>query len=461
MQNKTIFQQTAMWAALLTLTACAAPHVAQPQLTVAATGKVMSAEETAARYQVNPEWWKVYQDARLNALVEQALAHNVDLKQTAINVNKALYQANILGANLVPSFSGSLGANTSKNLSSGSRSTSFSSQLGLSYELDLWRKLSSKADAQTWEYEATQQDLAAAKLSLINNVVSTYFNIAYINEAIALNEQSIKQYREIHRIMNSKYRHGKSSLADPMSSEQSLLSAQNNVLSLQNSREQLIITLRNLLNIQPHDAISSHPEAFRLSRVAKVDLNVPISVLANRPDLLAAEYRLQSAAQSVVAQKRSWYPSITLGASLSSSSSKARTMFDVPLLGGSVSISLPFLDWQTLKWEDKTAEANFESAKLSFEQALTTALNEVSNYYQQYRRVEQTLSNQQQRYALAKKNSRYYQVRYQQGKDELKEWLEALNSEYSQAQTVLNNRYDVLKNENLVYQAMAGRYQVK
>ena len=136
-------------------------------------------------------------------------------------------------------------------------------------------------------------------------------------------------------------------------------------------------------------------------------------------------------------------------------------MFDVPLLGGSVSISLPFLDWQTLKWEDKTAEANFESAKLSFEQALTTALNEVSNYYQQYRRAEQTLSNQQQRYALAKKNSRYYQVRYQQGKDELKEWLEALNSEYSQAQTVLNNRYDVLKNENLVYQAMAGRYQVK
>ena len=43
MQNKTIFQQTAMWAALLTLTACAAPHVAQPQLTVVATGKVITA----------------------------------------------------------------------------------------------------------------------------------------------------------------------------------------------------------------------------------------------------------------------------------------------------------------------------------------------------------------------------------------------------------------------------------
>ena len=251
--------------------------------------------------------------------------------------------------------------------------------------------------------------------------------------------------------MSSKYRHGKLAVADPMSSEQSLLSAQNNLVSLQNSREQLIITLRNLLNLKPNESLNSNPEAFRLSRVAKVDFNVPISVLANRPDLLAAEYRLQSAAQSVMAQKRSWYPSITLGASLSSTSNKARTVFDVPFLGGSVSISLPFLDWQTLKWEDKTAEANFESAKLSFEQALTTALNEVNNYYQQYRRAEQTLINQQQRYAVAKKNSHYYRLRYQHGKNELKEWLEALNSEYSQEQAVLNHRYEVLKSENLVY----------
>lgn len=461
MQTQVMLKQSAIWLLALSLTACATAPTVQSPLTIASSGSVISAEETAQRYQVNSEWWTAYRDARLSALVEQALANNVDLKQTAINVNKALYQANILGANLVPSFNGSLGANSNKNLSSGARSNNFSSQLGLSYEVDLWRKLSSQADAKTWEYQATQQDLAAAKLSLINNVVNTYFNIAYLNEAIALNERSMKQYREIHRIVGSKYRHGKVSPNEPLSSEQALLSAQNNLQSLQNSREQLMQTLRNLLNVKPDDALSSNPLTFRLSPAAKVDLNVPISVLANRPDLLAAEYRLQSAVHSVEAQKRNWYPTITLGASLSSSSSKARTMFDVPMLGGSVSINLPFLHWQTLKWEDKVAEANFESAKLSFEQALTTALNEVNNHYQQYRHAEQTLANQQQRYAIAQKNSRYYQVRYQHGKNELKEWLEALNSEYNQAQSVLSNRYDVLKYENAVYQAMAGRYRAR
>ena len=61
----------------------------------------------------------------------------------------------------------------------------------------------------------------------------------------------------------------------------------------------------------------------------------------------------------------------------------------------------------------------------------------------------------------SKKNSRYYQVRYQHGKNELKDWLEALNTEYGSAQNVLNQRYETLKYENMVYKAMAGRYTPK
>ena len=57
----------------------------------------MSAAETAERYDVNGNWWEIYQSPQLNALMAQALENNIDLKQAAINVNKALYQANILG----------------------------------------------------------------------------------------------------------------------------------------------------------------------------------------------------------------------------------------------------------------------------------------------------------------------------------------------------------------------------
>lgn len=461
MQKKTFIQTTLSLVIALGFSACAInPKVATLQ-TLENNSQVMSSAETAERYQINGDWWEIYQSSQLNALMKQALDNNIDLKQAAISVNKALYQANILGADLVPSFSGSLGASASKNVKSGSSNNSFSSKLGLSYELDLWKKLSATADAQVWEYHATQEDLANTRLALVNNVADAYFNIAYINEAIALTQKSVRQYEEIARIAQAKYRYGKVDSSETTQANQSLLGARNTLLSLQSSRDALEQTLRNLLNLKPNEAIAVEPTQYRLLNVKGVDLEVPISVLANRPDLRAAEYRLQSSLQSLTAQKRSWYPSITLGASLSTSSSKARTMFNVPFLGGSAQVNLPFLDWQTLKWEDKAAEATYENAKLSFEKALTTALNEVNTHYLAYRAGQATLSNLQQRYALDQKNSHYYQVRYQYGKNELKDWLVALNGEYASAQNVLNQRYETLKYENMVYKAMAGRYTPK
>lgn len=460
MNKHTLRFQTASLAAAALLSACAVtPKVAMPSLDN--NPNVMGAAETLQNYNINGQWWEIYQDAQLEALVQQAFANNIDLKQAALNVNKALYQANILGANLVPSFNGSAGASASRNLKEGGSSNNFSSQLGLSYELDLWKKLSAQADAQVWQYRATKQDLANTRLTLANNIADAYFNIAYLNEAIALNQKSEQQYSEIRRITDAKYRHGKVDANQSVQAEQSLLNAQNTVLSLQNSRDAAEETLRNLLNLKPNERMAADPAAFRLPDVKGVDLNVPISVLANRPDLRAAEYRLQASHQSLAAQKRSWYPSITLGATLSSASSKANTLFDIPFLGGSARLNLPFLDYKTLKWEDKNAEAEFESAKLSFEQTLTAALNEVDANYRAYRNAQTSLANAKQRRELDQKNSRYYQVRYQYGKNELKDWLTALNSEYSSAQTVLSRRYDTLKYENMVYKAMAGRFTPK
>ena len=366
MKTKPFSQAALSLAVALALSACAAPK-ANPNLTLEATGQVMSAAETAERYDVNGNWWEIYQSQQLNALMEQALANNVDLKQAAISVNKALYQANILGADLVPSFSGSLGANASKNLKTGSHGNTFSRQLGLSYELDLWRKLSATADAQVWEYQATHEDMANTRLTLINNVADAYFNISYLNEAIELAKKSLKQYQEINRIANAKFHYGRADSSQPTQAKQSLLSAENSLLSLQNNLDTQKQVLRNLLNLRPSENMAADPAQFRLLPVKGVNLDVPITVLANRPDLRAAEYRLQASQQSVNAQKRSWYPSITLGASLSTSSDKAKSTFNIPMLGGSAIINLPFLNWQIMKWKDKTVQAEMDSAKLNFE----------------------------------------------------------------------------------------------
>lgn len=450
-----IFQTGIGVFAALALGACSSLRPGQAG-TLESSGRILSAQETAIRYHIDEQWWRAYRNPALNALMDQALANNTDLKKAAVAVNKALYQARISGAAMLPSLDGSLSGGTQANLKTGDRADSLGSRAGLSYELDLWRKLSAQAGADVSAYEATRYDLAAAKLSLINSVADAYFNIAYLDEAIALSEQTLERYQEIARIAKAQYREGKVSSADPRQSDQTLLGTRNNLLALKKSRDSQQEILRNLLNLKPEE--NEAGSAYRLSDPINVDLDVPVSTLAARPDLRAAEARLQAAADRMKVQRRSWYPSISLSATLSTSSDKAKTMFNVPFLAGNVALNLPFLDWKNLRWKDKTVQAEFDEAGLDFEKALTTALNEVNTYYLAYEKARDTLANTQEKYKLDKENSRYYQVRYRHGKNGLKDWLDALNTEYASAQDVLNQRYEVLRYENMIFKAMAGRY---
>ena len=87
MKRHLFFQTASSISLVVILSGCAIPHKADPSLTPAAGGQVMSAAETAERYDINGDWWQVYQSPQLNALVNQALANNADLRQAAISAS--------------------------------------------------------------------------------------------------------------------------------------------------------------------------------------------------------------------------------------------------------------------------------------------------------------------------------------------------------------------------------------
>ena len=85
--------------------------------------------------------------------------------------------------------------------------------------LDLWQRLADTADAAEWSHKATAEDLEATKLSLINSVVTTYYQIAYLNDAISTTEETIKYYNDISSIMQRRLSQG---VADSASVDQAL-----------------------------------------------------------------------------------------------------------------------------------------------------------------------------------------------------------------------------------------------
>ena len=414
----------------------------------------------AAQYSADKEWWKIYDDPQLDQLIEIALQNNLDLAKSAININRALYRVNLLSADLVPSFSGGLSGSVKKNLRYSDPSVnSFSGELSVQYEIDLWHKLADSVSAQEWEYEATIEDEAATRLALINSIINAYYQLAYINEAILVREENIENYRKIKEIIQAKYDLGKVDALELAQANQSLLSAESSLIDLQTREKETREILCNLLNLRPDQPLNIDcPELLSVISPG-VDLNVPLAVLANRPDLLAAENRLQRAFIDVQAATKDWYPTINIGAAISSSSDRIRTTFDVPFTSGTIRINLPFLQWNTIKWQVKISEADFERARLDFEQSITTALNEVDTYYFWYIKAKDSLSTIKEKYDYDIKISQYYNVRYDNGSSELSDWLNSINTEISSRLSLLNAHYTVIQYENTLYKAMAGRYQ--
>ncbi|SUT93236.1 toxin/drug exporter TdeA [Actinobacillus lignieresii] len=457
---------------VLALSACSTTKLSADGSLEQAQATYQQYEEITKQFQINEQWWQGYNDSQLNSLVEQAIANNLDLAKSAIAVNRALYNANLVGANLVPTFSGSGSSSAAKKLhsttqsrlgvsqaSTGPSTISNTAAFNLSYTLDLWQRLADAASAAEWEHKATVEDLKATRLSLLNSVVSTYYQIAYYKDAIAVIERTINNYQQISTILNNKYAAGAIDRLAVEQAQQATLNARNSLISVRTNLKTAEQTLRNLLNLKPNQALPTRYPSILGVKLQGIDLNVPVSAIANRPDVVARLNRLQSAFKSLTATEKSWFPTVTLSGSISASASKVANISDNPVGNGVISFDLPFLDWNRVKNNVKISESDYMTAKLNYEQTVTSALNEIDQHYYAYQQSLSSYATLQQAYEHDKRISNYYKNRYEQGVSEFREWISALNTELNSQLSILNQKYMILSNENTVYQSMAGKYR--
>lgn len=438
-------------AALLLVSGCAARDCELPE------EGILSEARMEQDFRIDRQWWTQYNDPSLNRLVDMALERNLDLARSTVSVNRALYQARQLGAELVPSFSGSGEASSRTALDSGTASRSFNASFGLSYELDLWGRLRDAASAQVWELRATEQDRESTRLALINSVVNTWYSMAYTSRALELSRESLRYYEQLLTIMQNKFRAGQTDGLDPAQTEQSLLAQKTTVLTLEEQLREEKQTLRDLLNLRPQEEMDLPLPDLLAVNVPAVDLDVPVEALGARPDVNAAGFRLLSAFRDQRAARADLYPSISIGGTLGASASSSSDLFSSSFISGLVNLTLPFLDWNRVKWNVKIAEADYEDARLSFQQSVTRALNEVALYYSALGNAEQQFENIKKKYEADLRVEAYRKARYDQGADELKDWLEALKACNDSRLSVLERKYGVISSSNAIWQAMGGR----
>lgn len=419
--------------------------------------EIKTYKELSKNYNIDSKWWESYGDEQLNNLIELGLKNNSDLAKAAININKALYQAKIIGSDLVPEFSGNLGSSASKNIESGGNSNiDHSGSFNISYEVDLWQRLRDMKDAQEWEYKVTIEDYEKIKLTLINSIIDSYFSIIYLENYIEINKNMSKNYLDIEKIVENKLRYGTVDILDKKQAEREVIRSNNTLISYEKDKKEQESLLRNLLNLKPDDELKIEYRDILKVKNLGVNLDVPLNIVASRPDIKAYEYRLKNAFKDAVASEKQLYPNITISSALSSSSNKFNNTLKTPVALGSVSINLPFLNWNEIKWNIKINRAEYEEAKLNFQQRIVTALNEIDYNYFLYVKEQENYINLKNINEYDNEIAINYERKYENGKVELRDWLLSLNDEASSRLNIINSKYQLIKIENTIYQSIGG-----
>ena len=438
------------------LTGCAAqvhtPYAA-PDVNLPATW----AQPADSYAPAQDRWWTEFGDPALNRLVEEALARNNDLAVAALAVRKAQLQAELAGSDRLPSLSVQGSADLSRNLGSESRETrSFAASTAVSYELDLWGKLSSTHDASRWEAVATEEDRASAALALTGTTASFYWQIGYLNQRIALSEASIAYARRTLELVRVQKAAGAATDLEILEAERSLASQEASHTTLVQQRVEARNGLAILFDGPPQSLQTSEPRDLAAAKLPAAEAGLPAQLLARRPDLRAAESRLRAALATTDATRASFYPSINLSGSLGGSSEELARLLSNPIAALGADLTLPFVQWRDMRRNIKISETEYEQAVIEFRQTLYSALADVENslsarqqYLAQAEKLEQTLQ-------AARQTEELYRIRWQAGGSTLQDWLDAQENRRQAESSLAENRFNQLQNHITLAKALGG-----
>ncbi len=249
---------------------------------------------------VSNYWLKSLNDPALEAIVDEALANNLDLRYAAEQVRIAQQSVIVAGAQLLPQVGATLGSRVIKDEGNDS-SNSTAVFAGVSWELDVWGKLRAQRAASQAGYEATALEYDFARQSLAATVARTWYLAIETRQLLDLAEQAVSIFSEQLRLVKIRRHAGKDTDLNIADSRAKLESAQSAVESARESYSDIRRALELLLGRYPAAEIgvaAAYPPL-----TAAPGAGVPASLLERRPDIMAAErvvlaaFRTKEAAQ--------------------------------------------------------------------------------------------------------------------------------------------------------------------
>ncbi len=432
------------------------PDYQRPELTAPAQFKQVAGWKSAAPADVleRGNWWALYGDTELDALVERLHVSNQNLAAAEAQYRQARALVRGARASFYPTLSGSAGVTragqgggdstirtadgvTVSGSGASSISKSYDLSLNTAWELDLWGKLRRGLEASRAEFEASAADLAAARLSLQSELVQNYLQLRILDEQKRLLDATVAAYARSLRLTENQYRAGIVPRSDVTQATTQLKSTQAQAIDLEWQRAQLEHAIAVLVGVSPAELTIVPRE--RLPALPEVPVALPSQLLERRPDVAAAERRVMAANAQIGVAEAAWFPDLTLSASAGYRGSSFADWIDVPnrfwSLGPQLALSL--FDGGARRAELERSEAAYDQTVAQYRQAVLDSFREVEDYLVQLRVLEQESVVQQEALDAARESLRLIENQYRAGTVDF-------NSVVNVQATALNNERTTL-----------------
>ena len=346
-------------------------------------------------------WWTVYDDPVLEALVDTALAANLDLREAVARVEEVRQRYRIVRADLFPQiglsadgtyqdaptnagFAGEIGGGGQPGQPSffpdRFQYDTWTAALGFSYEIDFWGKYRNETKAAISDFLASEGDYETARLAVISATIATYAEIVELRRQVELTTFSVDILRERAELTNERYYSGLVTTFELYTIQSLYRNTEATLPVLESLYEEARGRLSILLGRYAGtiDELLGEDEAPAVV-LDPVPADLTAALLEQRPDVWSAWQRMEAARYRIGSRKAQLYPQVRLDATVGLQAGSFADLFRIDqyffnLVGG---LLQPIFQGGRLRANVGVAEAQYQAAAANYVRTVLTAFKEV------------------------------------------------------------------------------------
>ncbi|WP_298401076.1 efflux transporter outer membrane subunit [Sphingobium sp.] len=440
---------------LASLAACAGPTVETadvPPLTPPLTWRT----DAGPIAPFDRAWWQGFGDPALTALVEQALANNIDIAIAAARIREAKAQQGIARAALLPTIDAIGGVTDSRTVNAFGEpveQTAGQPQVQAAWEADLFGRLSDRASAARSAWLVSQAARDAIRLSVAGTAASGYITLLALDGRLAVAKQTLEARTAALKLAQRRSDAGYSPRLELAQAQAEYQATAQVIPPLQQAISRQENALRLLTGDLP-GGITRGAALTALTQPAIAD-GLPSDLLRRRPDIAQAELQLAAADKSLAAARKAFLPQLRLTASGGAAFS---TLLADPITIWSVggSILAPLFEGGRLRAGAEAAGAQRDQAALAYRRTALGAFREVEDALAAIKHGDEQVRLLQRQRDAAAEGYRLASNRYRAGYSPYLEQLDAQRSLFSVELALVQAQADALAARVTLYQAMGG-----